>query len=116
MPICPLKSAYDPPQAPVISEFCTALIPEKVKLLFHNNLPSSPSNAYTLLLTVATNSTLCACPLIERLPTTNGWEYIWSSTGSVMRRPKCVVFTFVVFSSVSLLFHPVLKLSPCWVV
>src|ERR1700681_128163 len=110
MPIWALKSAYDPPHAPVISEFCTTLIPEKVKLLFHNNFPSSPSNAYRELLMVAINTTLCDSPLICRLPATNGWEYIWSSTGRDRTRPKFLVFTFVVLSSVSLLFHPVLLL------
>src|ERR1700719_677325 len=48
-------------------------------------------------------------------PTTSGWAYTWSSTGSVNTAPNWRTLTLVVVNAVSLAFQPDRLLSLCCV-
>src|SRR6185312_14704924 len=48
-------------------------------------------------------------------PTTSGWAYTWSSTGTVNTMPNWPGLTLVVVNAVSLLFQPDRLLSLCCV-
>src|SRR5712671_2549668 len=60
-------------------------------------------------------TTLCSPPPTETWPTTNGWAYSWSSTGSVNTAPNCCTLTLLVVNAVSLSFQPDRVLSLCCV-
>src|SRR6267143_992527 len=60
-------------------------------------------------------TTLCSPPPTETWPTTNGWAYTWSSTGSVNTAPNCCTLTLPVVNAVSLSFQPDRVLSLCCV-
>src|SRR5467141_4051541 len=60
-------------------------------------------------------TTLWSPPPTETWPTTNGWAYTWSSTGSVNTAPNCCRLTLVVVNAVSLSFQPDRLLSLCCV-
>src|ERR1700719_3520571 len=52
---------------------------------------------------------------METWPTTSGWAYTWSSTGSVNTSPNCWTLTLAVVNAVSLSFQPDRLLSLCCV-
>src|SRR6267378_8519611 len=60
-------------------------------------------------------TTLWSPPPTETWPTTNGWAYTWSSTGSVNNAPNCRTLTLLVVNAVSLSFQPDRVLSLCCV-
>src|SRR6267143_679321 len=60
-------------------------------------------------------TSLWSPPPTETWPTTNGWAYTWSSTGSVNTAPNCCTLTLPVVNAVSLSFQPDRVLSLCCV-
>ena len=54
IPMLPLKFVYCPPHASYMSVFFGTRMPGCVKFFLQYSRPSSPSNAYSVLLTVAT--------------------------------------------------------------
>src|SRR5713101_6570153 len=60
-------------------------------------------------------TTLRSPPPTETWPTTNGWAYTWSSTGSVNTAPNCCTLTLLVVNAISLSFQPDRVLSLCCV-
>src|SRR5216683_5089762 len=54
-------------------------------------------------------------PPTETWPTTNGWAYTWSSTGSANTAPNCCTLTLLVVNAVSFSFQPDRVLSLCCV-
>src|SRR5713101_5033124 len=60
-------------------------------------------------------TTLRSPPPTETWPTTNGWAYTWSSTGSANTAPNCCTLTLLVVNAVSFSFQPDRVLSLCCV-